>query len=125
MPNEPSKMHDKSFTSVKVSYLKGSEILPQLRQAAQKLKQNENVVKVYLFGSFVRGDYRPGSDADISIVLRQDSRRIIDRIPEYLDYFAEVKVPIDVFPYTLAEIDKMKETNNPLWREILTTGVEL
>jgi predicted nucleotidyltransferase len=110
---------------VKISYLKGSEVLSQLRQAAQALKQNPNVVKIYLFGSFVRGDYRPGSDADISIILNNDNRHAIDRIPEFLDYFAEVKVPVDLFPYTLAEVEKMKASNNALWREILATGVEL
>lgn len=99
--------------------------MTQIRRAAQKLKQNESVVKIYLFGSFVRGDYTPGSDADISIVLKHDSRPIIDRIPEYLDYFSEVNVPIDLFPYTLVEIEKLKASNNHLWREILATGVEL
>ncbi|MDZ7311690.1 MAG: nucleotidyltransferase domain-containing protein [candidate division KSB1 bacterium] len=97
----------------------------QLHHTAQRLKQHTNVDKVYLFGSFVRGDYRPGSDADIAIVLKQDHRRLIDRIPEYLDYFADVEVPIDVFPYTLAEVEQMKASNNPFWREIMVTGVEL
>jgi predicted nucleotidyltransferase len=118
-------MHNKSSSFVKVSYLKGREIQAQIHRAAQALKQNPNVAKVYLFGSFVRGDYTPGSDADISIILKNDERRMIDRIPEYLGYFAEVKVPVDVFPYTLAEVDAMKASNNSLWREILATGVEL
>ncbi len=118
-------MRDKLYDSVRVSYLKGSEILSQLRQAAKALKQNPNVQKVYLFGSFVRGDYRPGSDADISIVLKQDRRRIIDRIPEYLDYFAGVSVPVDIFPYTSDEVEKMKASNNSLWREIFISGMEL
>ena len=118
-------MHNKSSPFVKVSYLKSSEIRAQIHRAAQAIKQNPNVAKVYLFGSFVRGEQKPGSDADISILLKHDDRRIIDRIPEYLDYFAEVKVPVDLFPYTLAEIEAMKASSNPLWREILATGVEL
>ncbi|MFQ6008753.1 MAG: nucleotidyltransferase domain-containing protein [Candidatus Zixiibacteriota bacterium] len=118
-------MHDKSPNSVKVSYLKGSEVLSQLSQAAKRLKENSNVFKVYLFGSFVKGDYRPGSDADVSIVLKHDKRRIIDRIPEYLDYFSEVTVPVDVFPYTVDEVEAMKKSSNPLWREIMASGVEL
>jgi len=118
-------MHDKSSNSVKVSYLEGSEIQSRLRLAARKLKQNANVVRVYLFGSFVRGDQRPGSDADVAIILKKDSRRIIDRIPEFLDSFAEVEVGVDVFPYALAEVERMQESNNPFWREIMASGVEL
>jgi hypothetical protein len=53
MPNAPSKMHDTSSNFVKVKYLNGSEILAQIRQAAQKLKQHKNVVKVYLFGKTI------------------------------------------------------------------------
>jgi len=118
-------MQIRSSDSVRVTYLNSRQILSQLREAASNLKQNDNVVAVRLFGSFVRNDHRPGSDADISIILKKDERRIIDRIPEYMDYFAEVGVPVDVFPYTLAEIESMKENNNPFWREISSTSVEL
>lgn len=118
-------MPDSSSSFVKVSYLNGSEILAQLHQAAQALKLNPNVLQVRLFGSFVRGDYRPGSDADIAILLRHDGRRIIDRIPEYQEYFAQVGVPVEVFPYTQADVERMENNNNPFWREIVATGKEL
>ena len=118
-------MHKKSCNSVKVSYLKSEDVLPRLRQAVARLKQNPNVLRVYLFGSFVKGNQTPGSDADVSIILKEDKRRIMDRIPEYLDYFSEVGVAVDVFPYTVAETERMKASNNSMLREILTSGVEL
>lgn len=118
-------MRDSSSSFVKVSYLNGSAILAQLHHAAQSLKRNPNVIKAYLFGSLVRGDYCPGSDADVAILLREDERRFMDRIPEFMDYFDAVEVAVDVFPYTLAEKARMESSNNAFWREIVTSGKEL
>ena len=118
-------MRDSSSSFVKVSYLNGSAILAQLHHAAQALKRNPNVIIAYLFGSLVRGDYAPGSDADVAILLREDDRRMLDRIPEYMDYFDDVEVAVDVFPYTIAEVHRMESSNNAFWREIVTTGKEL
>ncbi len=66
-------------------------------------------IEVSLFGSLARGNYAPGSDADIYILLREDTRKITDRIPEFLDNFSKIGVPIEVFPYTLKETEKMSE----------------
>lgn len=118
-------MRDLSSSFVKVSFLNGNAILAQLQEAVQTLKRNPNFVKALLFGSLVRGDYCPGSDADVAILLREDHRRMMDRIPEYADYFAGVEVAVDVFPYTLAEIARMESRNNFFWKEIVATGREL
>lgn len=119
------KMQEKLYASVKVEYLRMNDILPRLHEAAKTLKTNSKVVSVRLFGSLVRGDYVPGSDADVLIVLKQDTRRMIDRIPEYLDFFMDIPIAVEVFPYTENEIDKMKESGNLFIKEILDTGKEL
>lgn len=119
------KQIERLADSVNVTYLDGEAILEQLRQASRRIRQNPNVVNVYLFGSFTRGDYVPGSDADIAIILKRDDRRIMDRIPEFLAFFDEVDVGVDVFPYTEAEFEHMKSADNPFIQEILSNGVEL
>lgn len=118
-------MPEKSFNFVKVKYLEWDKIISGLRQAAHKIKQNANVEQVYLFGSLIRGNYGPGSDADICIVLKCDDRRFIDRIPSFLDHFIEVNISVDVFPFTRQEIEQMSQTGNSFYREILVNGVEL
>ena len=64
---------------------------------------------VSLFGSLARGNYAPGSDADIFILLKEDARRFTDRIPEFLTHFSGVGLPVEVFPYTIKEIMEMKD----------------
>ena len=118
-------MHDEFLPSVRVKYLQGDKIISRIQKVATQLKQDPNIIKIYLFGSFVRKDYVPGSDADICIVLKEDRRRVIDRIPDFLEFFKDVGVPVDVFPYTLEEFEKMINIENPFVREILATGKEL
>jgi len=75
----------------------------------QLLASNPDILEISLFGSLARGNYAPGSDADIYILLGKDSRRFIDRIPEFLDFFSLAGLPIEVFPYTLEEMAEMKD----------------
>ena len=93
--------------------------------AAKRLRTDQNVVDVRLFGSLAKGDFVPGSDADILIVLKKDIRRMIDRVPGYLEYFMKVEMPVDVFPYTQNEIRKMRAEGNRLISEALESGIEL
>ena len=96
------------MNGVKVRFLKRSEILPRLVALAQRLLASRaDVLEVSLFGSLARGNYAPGSDADIYILLKENPRRFIDRIPEFLKHFSGAGLPIEVFPYTLEEVAKM------------------
>jgi predicted nucleotidyltransferase len=98
------------MNGVKVRFLDRNELLPRLVAVAQQLLESRaEVIEVSLFGSLARGNYAPGSDADIYILLREDTRKLTDRIPEFLDYFSKVGVPIEVFPYTLEEVEKMRK----------------
>lgn len=95
---------------VKVRFLNRDEILGRLVALARQLLTSRNdVLEVSLFGSLVRGNYAPGSDADIYILLEDDPRRFTDRIPEFLDHFSGVGVPVEVFPYTVKEISEMED----------------
>jgi predicted nucleotidyltransferase len=99
------------MSGVRVRFLNRNEILPRLTALTrQLLASRTDVLEVSLFGSLVRGNYAPGSDADIYILLRDDSRRFIDRIPEFLDHFSGVGLPVEVFPYTVEEVKKMKDS---------------
>ena len=107
---------EKSFGSVKTFWLDKDYIRHQLSTAANALKADRNVLRIVLFGSFAQDRAVPGSDVDILIVLQSDCRRFIDRIPEYLDAFSDIGIGVDVFPYTVDELD------NPVARNAMATG---
>ena len=95
--------------SSKVTYLDRARAIDQLRMLAERLIHDfENVVEVRLFGSLARMEAVPGSDADILIVLKDhDTPRWFDRIPEFSEAFASTDMPVEVFPYTVGECDRL------------------
>jgi predicted nucleotidyltransferase len=119
-------MQIKSSGSVKIISLDTKGIKERLTKCARELKQKDpRVQEVYLFGSLAKGTAVPGADADILIVLSESEMRIIDRVPEYVDSFRRVGVPVDVFPYTTEEVRRFSEEQNPLMREMLSTRIKL
>jgi hypothetical protein len=85
------------------------------------LKRRLPVSKVYLFGSFARGDVHEGSDIDLIIVgdFRERLFKRIERVLELTD------LPIEPLVYTHVEIDEMKKNGNPLILHALKEGKEL
>jgi hypothetical protein len=70
--------------------------------AKRLFAEHPEVEEVVVFGSFAKGNYAPGSDVDILIVLSGSARPFRDRIPELLP--GAFPVGLDLFPYTRAEI---------------------
>ncbi len=105
------------MNGAKIKFINKDEILEVLQiLAKQVLAEKENVLEISLFGSLVRGNYSPRSDADIYILLKKESKTFMDRIPEFLDYFSNVGLPVEVFPYTTEEIEKFRD--NPFIQTI-------
>ncbi len=111
-----SAVLERSYGSVRTFWLDKEYINCQLEKAVDTLRTDLNVQKIVLFGSFAENRAVPGSDVDILIILKTDSRRFIDRILYYLDEFSELGIGVDVFPYTVDELD------NPFAMTAIRTG---
>jgi len=70
--------------------------------ARRLLKSYPEIDEIIVFGCFETGNYAPGSDLDLLIVLSRSTRSVRDRIPEYMP--DEFPVPVDLFPFTRAEL---------------------
>lgn len=110
MRTRPSRPRRRFLSGVKVTFLKREPLLVKLKERARKLLASyPRAREVGLFGSLVRGNYGPGSDADLLVILEADARRFVDRIPEFLEHFSGLGIAVDVFPYTVAEIQAMQD----------------
>jgi len=118
MPKLPSVYVRRSCGSSKVTYLDRARAVEQLRLLAGRLlASNPDVLEVRLFGSLARGEAIPGSDADVLVVLRHHSQpRWMDRIPEFAAAFDDTDMPVEVFPYTRAELTRLEQTGSGLLR---------
>ena len=84
-------------------------------------------VKIILFGSRARGDYREDSDWDILVIVdkeldREKKREIIARIRIKL---ASLKIPNDIIIQSSLTVEKRKNDVGYLTYYVLKEGVEL
>ncbi len=115
-----------SSGSVKIISLNTDDILRRLKESAHLLKlENHEVRDVYLFGSLAKGKAVPGSDADVMIVLRKSDKMIIDRVTDFMDYFKDVGIGVDIFPYTEEEVDEFVKNKRLFFREVLAHRIKL
>lgn len=106
------------FHSSKPGFIDTKRVVEEFKKIALKAaRKNKNIQSIYLFGSYACGTAGAYSDADIMIVLEQDSRRSIDRLDEFILEFSDGPVPADVLVYTVPEINTaLKEGNRFLSR---------
>ncbi|MGH7342970.1 MAG: nucleotidyltransferase domain-containing protein [Candidatus Rokuibacteriota bacterium] len=109
--------------SARVTFLDVAATVERVRAAAGRVCASDpNVVAVVLFGSLASGQATPSSDADLLVVLRQDDRRLIDRIPDYGRAFEELGLATQVLPWTEQELADRVAEGDPFATEILRTG---
>jgi len=102
-------------------FLDKPKVIRALSRLAARLKKNDDdVLKIVLFGSLATDTYTGISDADILIVLKKSNVRFIDRIPKFSLQFADAPLPVDVFPYTESEAVRV-----PLAQRALSEGLLL
>jgi predicted nucleotidyltransferase len=120
----PLLIRSVSSPSVKVIYLDREAVRENLKQAVEALaRRRPEIERVLLFGSLATGCAVPGSDADLFIMLTHSDRRFLDRIPLYMP--EGHRVAVDVFPYTHAEIEKMRAAGHPFLTRALAEGIEI
>lgn len=79
-----------------------------------------NVLGVLLYGSLARGDYAPGSDADLIVVVTDSSYRPGERAY----HLPPLRLPIchEILVYTEGELSRLQQEDLPFVRRALAEG---
>ena len=99
-------------------------VLSEIRVWVKRHKpKHPEIIAAGLFGSYARGDYAPGSDIDLLIIV-SDSKE-----PRWFmrsSSFEIETLPLgaDVFVYTQAERDQMEKTH-PWFQHVLSETIWL
>ena len=73
-------MHEPFSNSVEVRFIDRDQVIRDLRQAVAAAKAaHPEILRVFLFGSFVQGNWTADSDADLFVVVRKEFADIFDR----------------------------------------------
>jgi len=117
-------MRSRSSSSSGVVFLDRPRALAEVRRAVAGLvERRAGVREVWLFESLAHGEATPRSDADLLIVVDHDTRRQMDRIPEFLLLLEGLGRPTDVIVLTATEWAARAGT--ALYREVTTRGIQL
>ena len=87
----------------------------QLGMFIRRLAAKVQTHKVYLFGSFARGEQSEASDIDL-LIVGDFKGNFLDRYPGVRRLSS---LPIEPFCYTPQEIEQMKKNGNPLVKNML------
>ena len=116
-----SVIRERSYGSVRVFWLDRREALARFGSAASRLvREHPDVGAVYLFGSLAQDRAVPGSDADVLVLLTRSDERWMDRPLELGRWFDDVRMPVELFCYTLEEAER-----TPIARTARETGILL
>ena len=112
--------------NVRVFRLDRAGVLARLRERARRvLERRADVVEIRLFGSFARGEARPGSDADLFVVLRDGAGPFLDRLPGLVREFEGVGVGCEVIAYTESETRASRARGDAFTRAVHDDGLTL
>lgn len=80
-----------------------------------ELLKKENILKVILFGSRSRGDYKYNSDIDLAIIFNNEDN------DNYIKLFTKLEELNTLYKFDVIDFNKI--TNNKLKDEILKDGI--
>lgn len=116
----------KSFDSVKISFIDHDQLIDALEKISSRIKSdNRSVQGIFLFGSFQKGNYTPGSDVDVLITLDVTAIKFLERRDHFIDYFEAIPLDVNLIVYTEGEIQKMIQNHNLFIRRVMAEAREL
>jgi len=97
-----------------------SELINMLK----RFKRQNNIEKIYLFGSQATGKIHKWSDVDLIVVSKSfRGKGLLDRVPElYMKW--NLDYPVDFLCYTPEEFNKLKKQIT-IVRDAVNEGIEI
>ncbi|MCX6583979.1 MAG: nucleotidyltransferase domain-containing protein [Candidatus Aminicenantes bacterium] len=97
------------------------DALTNVKKYIECLKKNRFAVqKVYVFGSYAKGNMREDSDIDLAVVLK-NLRDIFTTQVQLMKLRRDFDLRIEPHPFDETDFN----SSNPFVHEILTTGIQV
>jgi len=116
-------MPEKFSNFAEVKFIDHGQVIRDLRQAVAEAKaRHPEIVRVFLFGCLVQGNWTADSVADLFIVVRSEFKRFFDSCP-YQIY--SDSIPIDSLVYSESDFERLKQDPQSLVSQSLSSAMEL
>ena len=105
--------------------LKIRKLMKELKEGLVRI-YGDRLKAVYLYGSYARGDYRPGSDVDVMILLK-DYKNYWEEIRKTSVLMSEVSLEYDLLvpPYDAVKIATVGQAEAKIQHSRVITGKRL
>lgn len=98
----------------------------QIRQLANKISENYNTSRIFIFGSYAYGKPNSESDLDLCIVTDLGDKRKIDLLRDIRrEIISSLQLPLDILLYDHKEFDERANHRSTLEYKILKQGILL
>ncbi|MCX7884916.1 MAG: nucleotidyltransferase domain-containing protein [Caloramator sp.] len=92
-----------------------------VKKYAELLKCEMNIRDVYLYGSYVKGNYTEDSDIDIAVVGDDFSDDIIENTLKLMKLRRKIDNRIEPHPFNSKDFN----ISNPFVKDIIETGIKI
>lgn len=92
-----------------------------VKRYAELLKQELNIAGVYLYGSYVKGNFSEDSDIDIAVVSSDFTGDLISDMLKLMRIRRRVDNRIEPHPFTIEEFNE----HNPFVKEIMKNSIRV
>ncbi len=84
------------------------------------------IEQMYLFGSRCRDNWRPDSDYDILIVLKERNRTLVDKLYDtVMDILLSEGRLVSLKIFTTSEFNRLKSIPTPFTNNVLREGIKI
>lgn len=119
-------LSERFLNSVKITSVDREKLDDALSTIVRNLKQQHpEIRRVFLFGSFARGDYTPESDVDILIVCSHLEAPFLLRSEIFMEFFRSLPFDVNLLVYTEEEIRRMEAEKNPFILAVFAEAKEM
>ena len=116
-------MPEQSWSGAEVRFIDYDQVLADLRCVAAEAKvAHPEIVKVYLFGSLVQGNWTADSDADLIVVIRREFADIFERGKYHI---SAPSIPTDSVVYSESEFERLARDPSSFLAQNLPLAMEL
>lgn len=116
-------MPEQFWTAAEVRSIDYDQVIRGIRQAVTEAKaRSPEIVKVFLFGSFVQGNWTADSDADFFVIVRKELSDFSNRSPYHI--FAP-GIPTDSLVYSETEFEQLSRDPESFLAQNLPSALEL
>lgn len=95
-----------------------------LKAISEKLSSDKRILKIIVYGSRVRGDYRGDSDLDVLVIIDKKDKEIKDKIHNmFYSYELETDLSFSVTIFSLKELEFNVKLGSPFIQNIKKEGI--